>query len=245
MKQLKNIGEKIYVPELSEDVIEQFDGYFNLRDIKIENYNEKGLPVYPDHNIGKGMADTERQDALQQDANTSRLIKQADAILAICQNPLDYSKEVMQKTFDFYLAHTLQFSSLSPGSYALAGAFAKRISEAYRLFMLAVNMDLKDIKNETETGLHIACHGGAYQSAVEGFAGIRGEKDFLDIDPVIPDKWESIELPLIYSGIKLSIKVEKQKVLIAMLTKGSLNIRYKGLIKSYSNFSREPLYITL
>ena len=189
-EQLKKIGEKIYIPDTKNNILEQFEGYFKLRDLKITQFTEKGLPIYPDPNVGKGLPPTEHQDALQKDATTTQLIKQADAILSICQNPIGFSKEVILDNFIYYLDRTLQFSSLSPGIYSLAGALAKKTEAAYALFKLCINMDLQDIKNESSGGLHTACHGGAYQAVIEGFAGIRGEKDFLDVDPVMPACWK-------------------------------------------------------
>jgi len=224
--QLRHIGKKIYVPEIKNNVIEQFDGYFNLRDLKIRTYAGKGLPAYPDESVGKGLPDTEHQDALQEDASSTQLIKQADVVLVICQDPLSFSFDIIRDTFDYYLDRTLQYSSLSPGTYALAGALAKRIDHAYRFFKICMNMDLKDIKQETHTGLHTACHGSVYQSVIQGFAGVRAEKEFLYIDPCLPRDWKSIEFLIIYRGIQSKIKVEEKKIFVSVLSKGRFNIKY-------------------
>lgn len=229
--ELKLIGEKIYLPDTVDGVIEQFAGYFKLRDLIIDKFTEKGLPIYPDPQVGLGLPDAERQDALQQDATTTQLIKQADVLMAICQNPSDFDYSTQKKSFLYYLKRTLQYSSLSPGTYALAAAMAGEIEEGHKLFKLAVNMDLQDIKNETETGLHTACHGGAYLSVVEGFAGVRGEKDYLNVEPALPKGWKSIKFKLNYNGMLLDIKVEPSMVSISSEDIGCINIRFNSKVE--------------
>lgn len=245
LKELKKIGEKIYLPEVKDGVIEQFEGYFKLKDYTIEKYSDRGLPIYPDPEVGKGLPDIERQDALQEHATKTQLIKQADAIQAICQNPSGFSEEVIKSTFDYYLKRSLHFSSLSPGVYSYAAALAGRVEDAYRMFRLAVNMDLKDVKNETETGLHTACHGGAYQSVVEGFGGIRAEKDYLEVSPLLPQQWEGLEFFVVYKGVRLRVAVSHKDLNITMLNKGALKIRYKGQLFNYCNTDDKQLNISV
>ena len=237
LSELKEIGERIYLPEIKDDVIEQFEGYFKLRDSVVEKYSDRGLPVYPHAEVGRGLPDIERQDALQEDANRTQLIKQADALQAICQNPSGFSKKVIRSTFDYYLKRSLHFSSLSPGVYSYGAALAGRLDDAYRMFGLSVNMDLKDVKDETETGLHTACHGGAYQSVVEGFAGVRAEKDYLEIDPLLPAHWESLEFSLVYRGMGLRLAVRHDRVNIQLLNKGTVNICFKGEVREYCSWN--------
>lgn len=225
---LRKTGEKIFIPEVKNDVIEQFAGYFNLRDLKLNGKNSKGLPIYPDPKVGKGLPDAERQDTFQADATTTRLIKQADVVLALCQTPELFSEKVFQATMDFYRNYTLHFSSLSPGTYALAEAMAGNTEQAWELFKLAVNMDLEDVKAETETGLHTACHGGAYLAVCEGFAGIRAQKDLLEINPNLPSEWTEITIPLEYQKMKMSIKITQEKIKITPLSPGACKIKVKG-----------------
>ena len=224
----RELTDKIFVPEIKDSVIEQFTGYFKLDDLEITKYSELGMPQYPDKNIGAGMEDMERQDAIQEHATRTQLIKQADAILPFCINQNDFPKEVISATYDYYDKRTLQYSSLSPGVCALGGAIAGRTTRAYELFRLGVNMDLQDQKNETATGLHTACHGGAYLAVVEGFAGIKAEADYLSVQPRLPEDWDMITCTLFYLGVRLDIKVSCSKVLISKGSSRAVPLKING-----------------
>jgi len=235
LTELKKIGEKIRLPELKNNVMEQFDGYFKLKDLVIDKFNEKGLPLYPDQTVGAGLPDTERQDAFQADATNTQLIKQGDSVLTICVNPEDFSDKIIAANYKYYTDRTLHYSSLSPGVYSLLGAIAKKPDEAYKLYKLGANMDLEDVKEETEYGLHTACHAGAYQSVVEGFAGVRPTGKYLKIDPSLPKNWDRVEFSMSYKGHKLKISVEQDSVRLKSEENASFNIWYNGKIIEFSN----------
>lgn len=228
LAELKSIGQRIYLPPAREGVLEQFTGYFGLKDIQVGRRNKQGLPLYPDPSVGEGLPDTERQDAIQADATKTQLIKQADAVLTLCLFPEAFSRETIEKTFDYYQLRTLQFSSLSPGVCALAGAIAGRTEDALTLFRLGLNMDLKDVKNETAHGLHTACHGGAYLAVVQGFCGVRAEQDHLRIEPRLPKSWKNVSFNLVHRGHRLRVSVSTSQVQVLVPATAEVQVKLNG-----------------
>jgi trehalose/maltose hydrolase-like predicted phosphorylase len=63
-------------------------------------------------------------------------------------------------------------------------------------------------------GTHPAANGGAWMSAVLGFAGIKASEKSISINPKLPAKWESIAFNLCWKGQKMSIKISKIAIII-------------------------------
>ncbi len=64
-----------------------------------------------------------------------------------------------------------------------------------------------------------ASSGGAYMTAIEGFAGIRQENGVLKADPNLPEGWNSLTFKIIYHGSLYQVKVTKEKAEITCLGK--------------------------
>jgi kojibiose phosphorylase len=101
------VASKIYISYHSETkLIEQFEGYFNLKDFVIEEYDSNNMPVWP-----KGV----ELDKL----NDYQLIKQADVVMLLYLLGDQFDEEVMKINYDYYEKRTMHKSSLSPSIYAL------------------------------------------------------------------------------------------------------------------------------
>lgn len=238
IESLRTIGQRIYLPPLRDGVIEQFEGYFQRLDVPITEYSDLGMPSYPDPTVGAGLPATERQEALLEHAARTQLIKQADAALPICLLPDKFTHEEIRATFEYYDRRTLQYSSLSPGVCAIVGAKAGAIPRAYQLFRLGASMDLCDVKNETRTGLHTACHGGTYLGAVGGFAGVQATPECLEIRPQLPAHWQGISFVVYYRGVRVGVECKRDHVRIA--PEGSLVVKVNGAMHRVASETRFP-----
>lgn len=222
------IARKIYLAPLPDGVIEQFDGYFALTDIPITRLGASGLPEYPDVSVGAGLPDSERQDALQAHATSTQLIKQADAVLSIALWPGRFTDDQIKSTFAYYDRRTLHFSSLSPGACAIVAARAGAVQRAYELYRLGVAMDLRDVKSETKTGLHTACHGGAYLGAINGFAGVRIAGETVVIGPRLPDHWKALTFRLCFRGSQLEVRCSRAQTSVRLVAGEPQNVTVGG-----------------
>ena len=136
--------------------LEQFSGYFNLRDYKIDRYNEFGIPIINELEYLKDPSHpkytptlTHYHEALVKFARTATLIKQADTILLFNLFPHEFSEDTKRKTLAYYEPRTLHYSSLSPGVYALAAARLGEKELAQKHWHLSLIMDLEDVKHES------------------------------------------------------------------------------------------------
>ena len=62
-------------------------------------------------------------------------------------------------------------------------------------------------------------------SIVEGFAGLRVIDNTLSLSPTIPNQWDYYEFRIIFRGIKLDIRIEKDNVMINNLSDKEMTIR--------------------
>ena len=110
-------------------VIEQFDGYFGLEDIRPRELRKRLID--PDEYWGwpNGIA-----------VNT-QVLKQADVIQLLAMLDI-FPREVLTANYEYYEPRTEHGSSLSPSVHALVASRAGHPEEAYRYFLESASIDL-------------------------------------------------------------------------------------------------------
>jgi kojibiose phosphorylase len=74
------------------------------------------------------------------------------------------------------------------------------LDRAYHLFMQAALVDLKDLRLNTEHGIHGATAGGVWQAVVFGFGGVRLTDQGLTATPRLPAHWQRLRFKLFERG---------------------------------------------
>jgi kojibiose phosphorylase len=195
------IQRKIYIP-MSEDgkIIEQFEGYFNLKDYEITEYDQNEMPVWPEGcDLSK--------------LNETQLIKQADVVILMIMLGEEFDEEVKKENYKFYEARTMHKSSLSPSMYSIMGLTVGDTNNSYKYFMKTILTDLKDNQGNTDFGLHAASTGGSWQSAVFGFGGLNvDKKGIINFNPWIPKHWRSMSFITKWRGSNVKITISQENV---------------------------------
>lgn len=201
---IKKIISKIYIKEVNDDlIIEQFDGYFNMKDISKKDLFEKKL--HPNEYLGgQGLA------------GDTMIIKQADVIAMLHLFKEKYSKDVMKANWDYYEPRTEHGSSLSASMYALIACLTDNPDYAYPLFMKSATIDLtgesKHYAGDVYIGgTHPAASGGAYMTMIHGFAGCTFS-DNITCTPHLPKSITSIRFKTHHLGSTYEICVTKEAV---------------------------------
>ena len=200
-----DFSEKLYVPQPNEKgIIEQFDGYFTLEDTTPEILKTREL-IKNEYWGGHGLA------------SNTMVLKQADVIMMLNVFRNAYSTEIKKLNWDFYEPYTEHGSSLSACAYAIVAAEIGYTDWAYKYFMKTASVDLTgDTKQFLGSlyigGTHPAANGGAWNTAIFGFAGVSFTDDVLDISPRMPQNWQSLSFNLNWKGERLSIKIKGNDV---------------------------------
>lgn len=212
------IAEKMYIPK-SEDgkTIEQFEGYFDLADIEITEYDDNEMPVWPDFK-GNKLGETQ-------------LVKQADVVQLMIMLPEEFSEEVKKSNYEYYEKRTMHKSSLSPSMYSILGLAVGDNHNAYKYFMKTIYTDLEDNQGNTDFGLHAAASGGSWQSAIFGFVGLAVNKEGkLNINPWLPEEWTGLSFNINWKDARLSISILKDKIELTSTGEVSLDIYGKNYL---------------
>jgi alpha,alpha-trehalose phosphorylase len=95
---------------------------------------------------------------------------------------------------------------------------------AYQFLGEAALMDLQDLEHNTRDGLHMAALAGSWLALVAGFGGMRDHGGHLSFAPRLPDQLNRLAFNLAWQGEVLSIKIDAQHAVYAVLPNGGKTI---------------------
>ncbi len=143
--------------------------------------------------------------------HTHRVVKQSDIVMLMYLLQDEFTLEQKRDAYDFYEPITVHFSSLSYNTHSIVATMLGRKKQAYDYFMKAAGLDLDDLKDATEDGLHAAALGGTWQTVMYGFLGMKLADEGLSLEPRLPDEWKSIRLRLVFRGYTLRLDVSHDR----------------------------------
>ena len=201
----RDMAEKLYIPAPDENgIIPQFDGYEKLEDATLADVKARMLE--PTEYLGGGNGP----------AVATKVLKQADVILMLYLFRNEYAREIKQANWEYYEPRTEHGSSLSACMYAMVAAEIGKPDWAYDYFMKTATVDLTGkskqyIGPQYIGGTHPAANGGAWMSAVFGFAGLRADENGITLNPSLPSHWKNMEFPIEWRGQRYRIFVSPEK----------------------------------
>ncbi|MCW5316867.1 beta-phosphoglucomutase [Nostoc sp. KVJ3] len=182
------IDKILFLYDPLTELIEQCEGFFHLEDINLAD-NEK--------------RDRSMQAVLGVDqTNKYQVIKQPDILmlLYLMRESADfpYSERALQTNWDYYAPRTdiTYGSSLGPAVHAILASDLGKSTEAYKVFMHALMVDLEDNRGNTSDGIHGASAGGIWQAVIFGFGGIQITENGPIANPHLPDGWTRLKFKL-------------------------------------------------
>ncbi len=184
----QHVIDRIYVPyDPQTKLLEQFDGYFQRKDINLAGMEDRTESV-PDILGIEG-------------ANETQALKQPDVLMLMYLLPNLFDAETIRMNYDYYTPRTdLTFgSSLGPSIQTI---MACKVSDpaAYEHFMRAARADLFDVRGNAGDGIHGASAGGLWQAVVFGFAGLRLFDHRWELQPRLPAHWKRLSFHFIQHG---------------------------------------------
>lgn len=155
-------------------------------------------------------------------------IKQADVLQGFYFFEDHFSKQELEKHFDFYEPFTVHESSLSPCVHSIQAAKLGRMEQAYTFYVRTARLDLDDYNKEVEEGCHITSMAGSWMSIVEGFAGMRVENDTLSFEPKLPQQWHAYKFKVNFRDQILSVQVQRKGLEFMLTGDQELSITVDG-----------------
>jgi len=192
----KAVADNMYFPYSEEHgVYLQQDGFLDKDLVKVSDLDKSQRPINQKWSWDRILR--------------SPYIKQADTLQGFYFFEDHFSKEQLEKHFDFYEPFTVHESSLSPCVHSIQAATLGRMEQAYTFYLRTSRLDLDDYNKEVEEGCHITSMAGTWMSIVEGFGGMRVKNDMLHFEPRIPKEWEGYSFKINFRNQILKISVHQ------------------------------------
>lgn len=214
LDKLKDACNKLYIPKPKDnsDLIEQFDGFFDLEDVSLEEVRSRLLHEKEYWGGAYGVA------------SHTQVIKQADVVTMLALFKEEYQREVLQQNLNYYEPRTEHGSSLSACMYSLLYCMCDQPQYAYPFFMKSALADWNGKGKEWAGlvyigGTHPAAAGGAYMTAIKGFGGFQIENGVIKATPRLPKHWVRLKYRVLYQGAIYEIDASKNQASIRKIEK--------------------------
>jgi trehalose/maltose hydrolase-like predicted phosphorylase len=160
----------------------------------------------------------------------SQVVKQADLVLAMHWRSHAFTPDQMARNLDYYEQRTTRDSSLSACTQAVMCAAVGHLELAHDYTFEAALIDLRDLHDNTEDGLHMASLAGAWTALVAGFGGLRDDEGVLALDPQLPDGIDRLCFRLRWRDFRVTVDVNHRDVTYTLRDgpDGALTIRHAG-----------------
>lgn len=212
------VQSKIYLPRKEgTQLLEQFEGYFDLQEVTIQEYDKNDWPIRP-------------AELKTMKTKETQIIKQADVVMLLHLMGEEFDEETTKLNYSYYEKRTLHGSSLSPSIYSIMGLKVGDDTKAYRYLRRAAFIDLINLQKNTREGIHAANAGGVWQTVVFGFAGLSIDADgILNITPKMPKEWEGVTFRIHYLNSWLEISIDaKNNVAVKVLEGAQTDVKVNG-----------------
>lgn len=211
----KAVADNMYLPYSDEhEVYLQQDGFLDKELIKVNDLDKSQRPINQKWSWDRILR--------------SPYIKQADTLQGFYFFEDDFTKEQLEKHFDFYEPFTVHESSLSPCVHSIQAATLGRMDQAYTFYLRTSRLDLDDYNKEVEEGCHITSMAGTWMSIVEGFGGMRVKNDTLHFDPKIPKEWQGYSFKINFRNQILKVTVTQKQTSFSLEGEKQINVLVNG-----------------
>ncbi len=211
----KRVADKMYFPFSEEhDVYLQQDGFLDKELVKVHDLDKSQRPINQKWSWDRILR--------------SPYIKQADVLQGFYFFEDHFSKEQLEKHFDFYEPFTVHESSLSPCVHSIQAAVLDKMDMAYTFYLRTSRLDLDDYNKEVEEGCHITSMAGTWMSIVEGFGGMRVKNDALHFEPRIPEQWDGYSFKINFRNQILQVFVNANETKFALEGTKELTVFVNG-----------------
>ena len=206
---MKKVANNMYFPYSEEHgVYLQQDGFLDKELITVVDLDKSQRPINQKWSWDRILR--------------SPYIKQADTLQGFYFFEDHFTKEQLEKHFDFYEPFTVHESSLSPCVHSIQAAVLGRMEQAYTFYLRTSRLDLDDYNKEVEEGLHITSMAGTWMSIVEGFGGMRVRNNQLHFEPKIPAQWKGYSFKVNFRNAIVKIEVKQEGTNVSI--EGNLDV---------------------
>ncbi|MBK9223470.1 MAG: glycoside hydrolase family 65 protein [Flavobacterium sp.] len=211
----KKVADNMYFPFSEElNVYLQQDGFLDKHLVRVADLDRSQRPINQKWSWDRILR--------------SPYIKQADVLLCFYFFEDHFTKEELNRNFEFYESFTVHESSLSPCVHSIQAAVLDKMEMAYTFYLRTSRLDLDDYNKEVEEGCHITSMAGTWMSIVEGFGGLRVKDDALHFSPKIPKEWNGYSFKINFRNQILKVSINHNDTQFTLEGTKELNVFVNG-----------------
>ena len=215
MDSWKEVADNMYFPYSEEyGVYLQQDGFLDKELVTVAELDKAQRPINQKWSWDRILR--------------SPYIKQADTLQGFYFFEDHFTKEELEKHFNFYEPFTVHESSLSPCVHSIQAAVLGRMEQAYTFYLRTSRLDLDDYNKEVHEGLHITSMAGTWMSIVEGFGGMRVKDGKLSFEPKIPSQWKGFSFKVNFRNTIVKVEVNQNEVSIKVDGENDFTVLVNG-----------------
>ena len=183
-----DVLSRIYLSVHPDGLIEQFEGYFQRRDVDLASLEPREISAQVLFGI--------------EGCNETQILKQPDVLMLQYLLREEFTEEQIRLNYEYYTARTDHTfgSSLGPSIQAIMACEVGKPDDAYEHFIRAVRADLRDVRGNASDGIHGASAGGTWQAVVFGFGGLHVTSQGWSITPRLPKHWKRLSFRFSHHG---------------------------------------------
>lgn len=211
----KKVADNMYFPFSEElNVYLQQDGFLDKNLVRVADLDRSQRPINQKWSWDRILR--------------SPYIKQADVLQCFYFFEDHFTKEELNRNFEFYESFTVHESSLSPCVHSIQAAVLDKMEMAYTFYLRTSRLDLDDYNKEVEEGCHITSMAGTWMSIVEGFGGLRVKNNTLHFSPKIPKEWNGYSFKINFRNQILKVSINHNDTQFTLEGGKELNVFVNG-----------------
>lgn len=218
LAKMEEMKHKLALEINPEGIIAQFDGYFDLKEIDWDYYQEKYGNIYRMDRILKAEGES---------ADDYKVAKQADTLMIFYNfakgkvdeilKDLNYDvpADYLEKNLAYYLKRTSHGSTLSRVVHSQLAAIAGDAELAWKLYQEALYSDYRDIQGGTTAeGIHAGVMAATIFITLSTFAGVDIRNQEVTIAPNLPKQWQDIQFGLTVKNVNYQFDLNHSSLTI-------------------------------
>lgn len=228
------IQKNIALSISDEGIIEQFDGYFNLKELDWDAYSKKYENIHRLDRILKAEGKSPDEFKVSKQADTLMTFYNIDPqIVTNIVEEVGYKvdKNYLEKNFDYYYNRCSHGSTLSRVVHGYIASLIGKNELCWELYIQSLKSDYIDIQGGTTgEGIHMGVMTGTVLLTLAAFAGLNLKGDLLEFDPKLPKHWQELSFNCTFRGVNFNARVLSNYILL----KANKNTRVVIGSKEYS-----------
>jgi HAD superfamily hydrolase (TIGR01509 family) len=244
-----NIRQNLSLSFNENGILEQFDGYFGLKELDWDAYREKYGNIYRMDRILKAEGKSPDDYKVAKQADTLMTwFNLDDSEIRELMLEMGYSpvQDMLSHNFDYYLERTSHGSTLSRIVHAYLGNELRRSEPAWKLYLEALSSDYVDIQGGTTAeGIHAGVMGSTILFVIQSIAGIHLKGNTLSMDPILPKAWKKVAFNFAFRKNYYIFEIFPDRVSIVVESSEDQPVEIEVAGKKYGLRSEEKFEVVI